>query len=63
MVASNIQTFRGHNAFRQRLILSTLSGKPIRIENIRSDHEESPGLAGTFFDKERLIYKTMKSHS
>lgn len=30
-------TFEGHMHFRMRLVLSTLSGKPIRIDNIRSD--------------------------
>ncbi|KAG0743932.1 hypothetical protein G6F57_005861 [Rhizopus arrhizus] len=40
---SNILKFEGYNYLRQRLILSTLSGKPIRIEKIRSD-DENPGL-------------------
>lgn len=44
---SNILKFEGYNYLRQRLILSTLSGKPIRIEKIRSD-DENPGLRGIF---------------
>lgn len=35
--------FQGCTHFRQRLVCSTLSGKKIRIENIRSEDEE-PGL-------------------
>ena len=34
---------RGSTMFRHRLILSTLSGKAIRIDDIRAGHEE-PGL-------------------
>nr|CAG8555735.1 10190_t:CDS:2 [Entrophospora candida] len=30
----------GHNYFRQRLILATLSGKIVKIEKIRPDHED-----------------------
>lgn len=39
--------YEGYNYFRQRLILATLSGKPVRIEKIRSD-DENPGLKGNF---------------
>jgi RNA 3'-terminal phosphate cyclase-like protein len=35
--------FKGSEQFRQRLLFSTLSGKPIRIDNIRAD-DENPGL-------------------
>lgn len=38
-----ICTFEGHRNFRLRLILSTLSGKPIKIIKIRSN-ELNPGL-------------------
>lgn len=38
--------FSGHELFRQRLVLSCVSGKPIKIINIRSN-EENPGLKGT----------------
>ncbi|KAI8057440.1 RNA 3'-terminal phosphate cyclase [Thamnidium elegans] len=40
---SKILKFEGFNYLRQRLILATLSGKPVRIEKIRSD-DENPGL-------------------
>ncbi|XP_054708796.1 RNA 3'-terminal phosphate cyclase-like protein [Uloborus diversus] len=39
-------TFNGSNFFRQRLLLSTLSGKPITIKNIRSESDE-PGINET----------------
>ena len=35
--------FRGSQHLRQRLVCATLSGKSIRIDNIR-DRDESPGL-------------------
>lgn len=35
--------FQGCQAFRQRLVCATLSGRPIRIDDIRAD-DESPGL-------------------
>lgn len=44
---SKLLKFEGYNYFRQRLILATLSGKPVRIEKIRSD-DENPGLKGIF---------------
>jgi hypothetical protein len=37
-------SFKGCQHFRQRLVLSTLSGRPVRIEDIRADDPESPGL-------------------
>jgi RNA 3'-terminal phosphate cyclase-like protein len=37
--------FRGCEHFRQRVVLSCLSGKAIRIDDIRSD-DEAPGLRG-----------------
>ena len=40
---ANICTFEGHRNLRLRLILSTLSGKPIKIVKIRSN-ELNPGL-------------------
>jgi len=43
MSSKNIITFQGPRNFRLRLILSTLSGKPIKIEKIRSD-DLNPGL-------------------
>ncbi|CCJ31041.1 unnamed protein product [Pneumocystis jirovecii] len=40
---TQILQFQGHNYFTQRLILSLLSGKTIRIEKIRSN-DPNPGL-------------------
>jgi hypothetical protein len=37
--------FQGHRYLRQRLLLSILSGRPVKIEKIRSDSSE-PGLKG-----------------
>ncbi|EGW33026.1 uncharacterized protein SPAPADRAFT_49951 [Spathaspora passalidarum NRRL Y-27907] len=42
-VKANITLFEGHRNFRFRLILSTLSGKPIKITKIRSN-DMNPGL-------------------
>jgi hypothetical protein len=41
----NLLRFTGHNYLRQRLVLSLISGKSIRIDSIRSDDAE-PGLRG-----------------
>nr|CAG4640852.1 EOG090X05X4 [Eulimnadia texana] len=38
-----ILTYEGSNFLRQRLVLSTLSGRPVRIVNIRSK-EDDPGI-------------------
>lgn len=35
--------FKGHKHFRQRLLCSTLSGRGIRIDDIRSD-DAAPGI-------------------
>ncbi|RVE54383.1 hypothetical protein evm_000868 [Chilo suppressalis] len=40
---NDVLVYRGSNFFRQRLILSSLSGRAIRIEEIRSTHDD-PGL-------------------
>lgn len=40
---SGVKVYEGCNFFRQRLVLSTLSGVPVRITNIRSD-DDQPGL-------------------
>ncbi|KAF2435785.1 RNA 3'-terminal phosphate cyclase family protein [Tothia fuscella] len=37
--------FQGHRHLIQRLVLSTLTGRPIRVTNIRSTSVENPGLA------------------
>lgn len=38
-------TFTGHEDFRLRIVLATLSGRAVKISNIRSDDLE-PGLRG-----------------
>jgi RNA 3'-terminal phosphate cyclase-like protein len=37
----------GHQYLRHRLVLSILSGKPVRIDKIRSE-DKNPGLKGEF---------------
>lgn len=37
--------YSGHLYFRQRLVLSSLSGKPIKIDKIRPG-DKNPGLRG-----------------
>lgn len=37
--------FTGHRHLTQRLVLSTLTGRPIRVSKIRSSSLDSPGLA------------------
>lgn len=44
MDANEVLTYEGCNFFRQRLILATLSGRTVRIKNIRANSEEEPGL-------------------
>ena len=41
--------FEGCNFLRQRLVLATLSGRPVRIRGIREDSAE-PGLKGECFN-------------
>ncbi|XP_037290876.2 RNA terminal phosphate cyclase 1 [Rhipicephalus microplus] len=50
------QTYSGCNFFRQRLVLSTLSSKPIEIKNIRHKDEE-PGLRKFEVDLLKLLEK------
>ncbi|KAK0730685.1 RNA 3'-terminal phosphate cyclase/enolpyruvate transferase [Lasiosphaeris hirsuta] len=44
-VKTEFLRFTGHRAFTQRLVLSTLTGKPIHISKIRSTSTSHPGLA------------------
>lgn len=37
--------FTGHRSFAQRLVLSTLTGRPVHISKIRSSSPTNPGLA------------------
>lgn len=41
-------TYEGCNFFRQRLVLATLSGKSVKIKNIRTI-DDDPGLKGGDF--------------
>ena len=45
IVKNNILIYEGCNYLRYRLILSTLSGKPVQITNIRPSSDD-PGLKG-----------------
>ena len=45
IIMDTLLTFEGCNFFRQRLVLSTLSCRPVRISKIREDDEEI-GLRG-----------------
>lgn len=47
--------FTGHRAFTQRLVLSTLTGRPIHISKIRSTSPTNPGLAPHEISFLRLI--------
>ncbi|KND04309.1 18S rRNA biogenesis protein RCL1 [Spizellomyces punctatus DAOM BR117] len=49
--------FEGHNYFRQRLLLATLSNQPVRIDKIRSEDEDHPGLADYEASFLRLLEK------
>ncbi|KAJ5077726.1 RNA 3'-terminal phosphate cyclase-like protein [Anaeramoeba ignava] len=51
-----MEIFQDHSDFRQRIILSTLSGKAIKIEKIREKDEE-PGLLDYEINYLRLIEK------
>mmetsp|Transcript_28695 Transcript_28695/g.37619 ORF Transcript_28695/g.37619 Transcript_28695/m.37619 type:complete len:396 (-) Transcript_28695:64-1251(-) len=49
--------FSGCSHFRQRIICSTLSGKPVKIRDIRVDDEEQPGLKSFEASFLRLVEK------
>ncbi|KXJ69402.1 hypothetical protein RP20_CCG027265 [Aedes albopictus] len=49
--------YRGSNFLKQRLILSTLSGKPVEIRDIRLQDDESPGLREYETDLLKLLDK------
>ena len=44
-MATKVMKYSGCNFFRQRLVLATLSSRPVRISEIRADADE-PGLRG-----------------
>ncbi|KAJ3787435.1 18S rRNA biogenesis protein [Lentinula aff. detonsa] len=43
MAAGSVIQYSGHKCFRHRLVLSILSGKPVKIHGIRSE-DKNPGL-------------------
>lgn len=55
-IENNLLTYSGSNFMKQRLILSTLSGKPVRIIDIRNLDQE-PGLRGYEISFIRLLDK------
>jgi len=44
-IKNKILVYEGSNYLRYRLLLSTLSGKPVKITNIRTKNDD-PGLKG-----------------
>lgn len=53
---NNLLVYKGCNFLRQRLLLSTLSGKPVKIVEIRSTDDE-PGLREYEISLIRLLDK------
>ena len=56
MATTTLVHFSGHQYFRHRLILSVLSGRPLRIEKIRSN-DKNPGLRDFEISLLRLVEK------
>lgn len=56
MATTTLIHFSGHQYLRHRLILSILSGRPLRIEKIRSD-DKNPGLRDFEISLLRLVEK------
>ncbi|PSN55155.1 RNA 3'-terminal phosphate cyclase-like protein [Blattella germanica] len=54
--SDNVLNFKGCNYLRQRLVLATLSGKAVRIREIRS-HDDEPGLREFEVNLIRLLDK------
>jgi len=44
---SSLLTFNGHQHLRQRLVLSILSGKHVKVDKIRPE-DKNPGLRGVY---------------
>ena len=44
-MATKVLKYEGCNYFRQRLVLATLSSRPVRISDIRAEADD-PGLRG-----------------
>lgn len=45
MATTAVLHFSGHQYLRHRLVLSILSGKPVKIDKIRPE-DKNPGLRG-----------------
>ncbi|TRM62629.1 RNA 3'-terminal phosphate cyclase/enolpyruvate transferase [Schizophyllum amplum] len=56
MVAGALAQFSGHKYLRQRLVLSILSGKPVKIDKIRPE-DKNPGLRDYEISLLRLLEK------
>ena len=54
-LSDTVLHFSGHQHLRHRLVLSILSGKPVRIDKIRSD-DKDPGLRGAQFSLSAITY-------
>ncbi|KAJ3077405.1 rRNA-processing endoribonuclease [Podochytrium sp. JEL0797] len=60
---ASVMRFEGHLHMRQRLLLATISGRSIRIDKIRQNEDEFPGLADYEVSFLRLLEKvTNGSH-
>ncbi|XP_050685071.1 probable RNA 3'-terminal phosphate cyclase-like protein [Leptidea sinapis] len=55
-IHNDVIVYKGSNFLRQRLLLSTLSGRSVRIEDIRSTHDD-PGLREYEVNLIRLLDK------
>lgn len=56
IIQNDVLVYNGSNFFRQRLLLSTLSGRSVKIEEIRSSHDD-PGLREYEVNLIRLLDK------
>ncbi|KAL0882852.1 hypothetical protein ABMA27_016383 [Loxostege sticticalis] len=56
VVENDVLVYKGSNFFRQRLLLATLSGRAVKIDEIRSTHDD-PGLREYEVNLIRLLDK------
>lgn len=56
IIENDVLIYKGSNLFRQRVLLSVLSGRAIKIEDIRSNHDD-PGLREYEVNLIRLLDK------